>query len=111
MKRLLKNTTADDSLIIYAEFNDAAIRAAQRRLKAGEVKRIVPGVLSASPEKEWGAIVATHRIRLLAAKFPGTVIGFRSAYKGGIPLDSVIHLTYSYNRVVELPGLKVILVK
>lgn len=111
MKRLLKNTTADDSLIIYAELNNAEIRTAQRRLKAGELKRIVPGVLSASPEKEWPAIVALHRIRLLAALFPGAVIGFRSAFKGGIPVDGVIHLTYSYNRVVELPGLKVILVK
>jgi len=111
MKASLKNTTADDSLIIYAELNDAEIRAAQRRLKAGELKRIVPGVLSASPEKEWPAFVALHRIRLLAALFPGAVIGFRSAFKGGIPVDGVIHLTYSYNRIVELPGLNVILVK
>ncbi len=111
MKTSLKNTTADDSLIIYAELNGAEIRAAQRRLKAGKLVRIVPGVLSASPEKEWPTIIALHRIRLLAALFPGAVIGFRSAFKGGIPVDGVIHLTYSYNRVVELPGLKVILVK
>ncbi|NTW84247.1 MAG: cell filamentation protein Fic [Chlorobiaceae bacterium] len=111
MKTSLKNTTADDSLIIYAVLNDAEIRAAQRRLKAGKLGRIVPGVLSASPEKEWPTIIALHRIRLLAALFPGAVVGFRSAFKGGIPVDGVIHLTYSYNRVVELPGLKVILVK
>ncbi len=111
MKTSLKNTTSDDSLIIYAELNDAEIRAAQRRLKTGELTRIVPGVLSASPEKDWPAIVALHRIRLLAALFPGAVIGFRSAFKGGIPVDGVIHLSYSYNRIVELPGLKVILVK
>ncbi|WP_235585117.1 hypothetical protein [Chlorobium limicola] len=111
MKTSLKNTTSDDSLIIYAELNDAEIRAAQRRLKTGELTRIVPGVLSASPEKDWPAIVALHRIRLLAALFPGAVIGFRSAFKGGIPVDGVIHLSYSYNRKVELPGLKVILVK
>lgn len=111
MKTSLKNTTADDSLIIYAELTNAEIRAAQRRLKAGKLARIVPGVLSACPEKEWPAIVALHRIRLLSALFPGAVIGFRSAFKGGIPVDGVLHLTYSYNRVVELPGLKVVLVK
>ncbi|AOS84331.1 cell filamentation protein Fic [Chlorobaculum limnaeum] len=111
MKRSLKNTTTDDSLVIYAELNDAEIRAAQRRLKTGELARIVPSVLSASPEEDWPSIVALHRIRLLAALFPGAVIGFRSAFKGGIPVDGVIHLSYSYNRIVELPGLKVILVK
>ena len=111
MKTSLKKTTTDDSLIIYAELNDAEIRAVQRRLKAGELKRIVPGVLSASPEKEWPSIVALHRIRLLAALFPGAVIGFRSAFKGGVPVEGVIHLSYSYNRVFELPGLRVILVK
>ncbi|TCD47219.1 Fic family protein [Chlorobium sp. N1] len=111
MKRSLKNTTTDDSLIIYAELNTAEIRAAQRRLKRGELARIVPGVLSASPENEWPAIVALHRTRLLAALFPGAVIGFRSAFKGGIPVDGVIHLSYSYNRAVKLPGLNVILVR
>lgn len=50
--------------------------------------RIVPGIFSTSPEKEWSAIVALHRIRLLAALFPGAVIGFQSAFKGGIPVDS-----------------------
>jgi hypothetical protein len=111
MKTSFKNTTNDDSLIIYAELNDAEIRAVQRRMKAGGLKRIVPGVLSASPEKEWPAIIALHRIRLLAALFPGAVIGFRSAFKGGVPVDGVIHLSYSYNKILNLPGLKVILVK
>ena len=111
MKPSLKNTTTDDSLILYAELNDAEVRAAQRRLKIGRLKRIVPGVLSASPEKEWPAIIALHRMRVLAALFTGAVIGYRSAFRGGTPVDGVMHLSYSYNRIVELPGLKVLLVK
>jgi len=106
-----KNTTVDDSLILYAELNDAEIRAAQRHLKTGLFKRIVSGVLSASPEKEWPAIIALHRIRVLAALFPGAVIGYRSAFSGGMPVDGVMHLSYSYKRVVDLPGLQVVLVK
>jgi hypothetical protein len=111
MKTSLKNTTVDDSLILYAELNDAEIRAAQRHLKTGLFKRIVSGVFSASPEKEWPAIIALHRIRLLAALFPGAVIGYRSAFSGGMPVDGVMHLSYSYKRVVDLPGLQVVLVK
>jgi hypothetical protein len=106
-----KITTTDDTLILYAELNESEIRAVQRRLKAGELQRIAPGILSAQHEKEWPAIIALQRTRLLAALFPGAVIGYRSAFKGGIPVDGVIHLSYSYNRIVELPGLKVILVK
>jgi len=111
MKPSLKNTTTDDSLILYAELNDAEIRAAQRRLKIGRLKRIVPGILSASPEKEWPAIIALQRMRVLAALFTGAVIGYRSAFRGGTPVDRVMHLSYNYNRIVELPGLKVVLVK
>jgi hypothetical protein len=111
MESMLKNTTNDDSLILYAELNAAEIRAAQRRLKAGSYQRIVRGVLSARPEKEWPALIALHRIRVLAALFPGAVIGFRSAFKGAMPVDDVIHLSYSYNRTVRLPGLTVVLVK
>lgn len=111
MKRMLKNTTNDDSLILYAELNAAEIRAAQRRLKAGTLQRIVRGVLSARPEKEWPTLIALHRIRVLAALFPGAIIGYRSAFKGTMPVDGVMHLSYSYNRTVELPGLTVVLVK
>jgi len=93
MKTSLKSTTVDDSLILYAELNDAEIRAAQRHLKTGLFKRIVSGVLSASPEKEWPAIIALHRIRLLAALFPAAVIGYRSAFSGGMPVDGVMHLS------------------
>lgn len=108
---MLKNTTNDDSLILYAELNAAEIRAAQRRLKAGLLQRIVRGVLTARPEKEWPALIALHRVRVLAALFPGAVIGYRSAFKGAIPVDGIMHLSYSYNRTVRLPGLTVVLVK
>ncbi len=106
------NTTPDDSLILYSELSDAQVRAVQRRLKAGTLRRIAPGVLTnCREEEEWPAIIGLHRIRLLASLFPGAVIGYRTAFKGGIPVDGVIHLSYSYNRVVELPGLKVVMVK
>lgn len=112
MKSMPKNTTKnDDSLILYAELNAAEIRAAQRRLKAGSLQRIVRGVLSARPEKEWPGLIALHQIRVLAALFPGAVIGYRSAFKGAMPVEGVIHLSYSYNRAFRLPGLTVVLVK
>ena len=106
-----KNTTEDDSLILYAEITPAQTRAVQRRLKAGELQRIVPGLVTHRPAEEWPALIARDRTRVLAALFPGSVIGYRSAFKGGVPVDGVMHLSYSYDRTVLLPGLKVVLVK
>lgn len=99
------------SLYLYAELSDAQQRALQRRIKAGELQRIVAGVVSAAPREDWPALIARERNRVLAALFPGAIIGFRSAFKGGVPVDDIIHLNYSYNRSVALPGLQVILVK
>src|SRR5258706_7548716 len=111
MSQSPKNATVDDSLVLYAELTPAQVRAAQRRLQSGELKRIASGVLTSRPVDEWPELVARHRNRVLAALFPGAVIGYRSAFKGGVPVDGVMHLSYSYDRVLELPALKVVLVK
>ncbi len=111
MSQSPKNATVDDSLVLYAELTPAQVRAAQRRLQSGELKRIASGVLTSRPVDEWPELVMRHRNRVLAALFPGAVIGYRSAFKGGVPVDGVMHLSYSYDRVLELPALKVVLVK
>ena len=98
-------TTTDDSLFLYAEHTPAQIRAAQRRLKAGSLQRVVPGFLSSLPLEAWPSLVARERIRILAALFPESVIGPRSAFHGGVPVDGVLHLNYSYTKRLELPGL------
>jgi hypothetical protein len=56
-------------------------------------------------------LVARERVRVLATLYPGSVIGYRSAFMGGVPVAGVIHLNYSYDRVRQLPGLTVVLVK
>jgi len=106
-----KNATDDDSLILYDELTRTQSRKVQRRLKAGELQRIVPGMVSRRPSDEWPALVARERTRVLAALFPGAVIGYRSAFKGGVPVDGVMHINYSYSRTETLPGLTVVLVK
>jgi len=106
-----QKATADDSLLLYAELGSSQIRAVQRRLKAGELHRISPGVVSALPRPQWPQLIARERNRVLAALFPGAVIAYGSAFAGGIPVDGVMHLAYSYGRRVALPGLLVVLIK
>lgn len=102
--------TADDALLLYAELSPAEVRSAQRRVRSGALKRIVPRMVTSLPEEAWPALLARERIRVLAALYPKAVIGPRSAFHGGTPIDGVMVLTYSYTKRVELPGMTVQLV-
>ncbi|NRF68184.1 Fic family protein [Aquincola sp. S2] len=99
--------TTDTSLLLYAELSPAEIRATQRRLRDGSLKRIAPGVATSLPEVAWPALIARERIRVLAALYPKAVIGPRSAFHGGVPSDGTMYLTYSYTKRIELPGMTV----
>ncbi len=111
MHKLQKNTTRDDILILYAELSKADIRAVQRRLQDGNLTRILPGIVTSRPIDEWPALIARERTRVLAALCPGAIIGYRSAFEGGVPVEGVMYLTYTYPRKVLLPGLTVQLFK
>jgi hypothetical protein len=67
--------TPDDSLLLYGELTPAQIRATQRRLREGTLKRIAAGVMSSLPEQAWPALIAHERIRMLAALYPKAVMG------------------------------------
>lgn len=97
----------DDTLVLYAELSPAEVRTVQRRIKEGALARIQPGVVSSRPHEEWPELIARNRIRVLGALFPGAIVGFRSAFAGGVPVDGVFHLTHTWRRKVELPGMTV----
>lgn len=108
----MKNTTSQSALLLYKELSDAHIRAAQRRLKAGELQRIAPGVLTSLAPSEWPALIRRERIRVLAALFPGAVMGYLSAFDGGVPTaEGIVYLSHGYARKLSLPGLTVQLLK
>ena len=89
-------------------------RTIQRRAKAGELARIAEGVYLAERDPEAQvAIVRRNWSRILAALVPGAVISHRSAYHGGLSADGSIYLSppSNYNRKIELPGVRAILVK
>ena len=69
-----KFATSDESLLLYAEMDKAAIRTVQRQLKTGHLVRILPGMVSASASDQWPALVARERLRVLAALFPRSVV-------------------------------------
>lgn len=98
-------------LYLNAEMTPAERRAVQRRAKAGELHRIAAGVFTPLPEDHWPALLLREKTRFLAAQFPGTVVGYRTAFDGFQAKDRVFFLTSTYNRVFEYPGMTVALVK
>lgn len=108
-KLLLKNTTTspDDALLLYAELNSAQTRAVQRRLQAGTLVLMAKGIATSAPAVQWPALIARERVRVLAALVPGAVLGYRSAFNGGLPEGGVLNLSGTYSRTLALPGLTV----
>ena len=98
-------------VIFTSLLSPADARAVQRAAEAGALHRLREGVYTPFPASDWPGVVARNRNMIIAAVFPGAVIGWRNAFLGGFPDEGVIFLSYPYNRVVELPGLKVVLVK
>lgn len=103
----ITTTFIDDSLLLYPELTDAQIRSVQRRLKAGALRLVAKGFASALPESEWPGLVARNRIRVLAAFFPDTVMAARTAFDGGSPCQNTVHLSGTYRRTAQFPGLEV----
>lgn len=107
----LKNATTDTTLILYAEISPAQKRAVQREIQAGKLTRIATGIVSSLPASDWPQVIARERLRVLAAMFPGAVLSHRTAFNGGQPEEGMVHLTHSFKRTVQLPGLTVMLWK
>lgn len=95
----------DEILLLNAELTPAEQRAVQRKVVAGELRRVRSGIATPLPEPEWPALFKRERARVLAALFPDAVVAFRSAFDG--MAGSIIYLSAGYRRVVELPGLTV----
>jgi hypothetical protein len=96
---------------LYAEINSAQKRAIQRGIQSGQLGRIAPGMASSLPPSDWPALITRERLRVLAALYPGAVLSHRSAFNGGQPEGGVIHLTHNFKRVMQLPGLTIMLWK
>ncbi len=107
-------TDRQDALFITLGVSDAEARAVQRRAKNGELVRLVEGVYVAvkKPEAQ-AAIVKRNWRQILGALVPGGVVSYRSAYAGGITSDGAVIISNPtrYNRTIQLPGLRAILVK
>lgn len=92
----------------------ADARAIQRQAGDAKLVRLAEGIYTAHRnEAAQAAAVRRNWHRIAGSLVPGGVLSHRSAYHGGIaPQDTLIlsHPT-RYNKSIQLPGLRIILVK
>jgi hypothetical protein len=97
-----------EHLFLDAELTPSEQRVVQRRVASGELHQVHSGIATPLPVADWPALLRREKMRILAALFPKTVVADRSAFDGIV--GSTIYLAgSSHARVVELPGLKVVL--
>lgn len=95
------------TLFLSSELNDAQRRAVQRRVQAGELRRIAPGIVTSMEEDQWAGLLQREKLRVIASIFPQSVISHKSAFNALV--GPVVHLTVQGNRrEVKLPGLHLI---
>lgn len=86
----------------------ASIRKA---VKSGILRPLAPKIYSSNLKDSPEAIIKRNRYQILSSLFPQGVISHRSSLEGGISSEGVIFLTYKYTKNVDLPGLKIRLLK
>lgn len=96
--------------IVFTSSDNTISRKMHRQLQAGQLREIAPRVyttnLSDNPEK----IVLRSWYLILSHLYPGAFLSHRSALESK-PVDGHIFLSHSSTRNVQLPGLKVHLLK
>ncbi len=93
-----------NGIIFAGETHPEAIA---RRVAAGELRRIAPGIYTEDTDSTLEDVVRREWLEIVGHEFPSAVISDRSAVRGG-PVDGVLYLVHDARvRDLELPGLLV----
>ena len=100
---------SSDTDLFFAGSSEAADRQLARRAANGELRRIVPGIYTNDLTSGLGDITHSPRVwQILAHRYPGRVVGFRSAMERQPYRNGEIWLVGGTGRrTVELPGVSV----
>lgn len=76
-------------------------------IKSGRLRKIAPKIYTTNLEEEPEVIVKRNLFHILGELYPKAVISHRSAFELRPTENGDIFLTYTYSKVVSLPGVKV----
>lgn len=97
--------------IILSSSDTKESQAISRALAKGKLRKLATRVYTSNLVDSPETIIKRNSYFILGKLFPNAVISHRSALEGGISKDGVIILSYKYNKLIELPGLSVRLLK
>ena len=106
-----KNTPSKIQEIIFASSKKSESRRIRHLLKENLIRKIASRIYTSNLEEDPATIIRRNWYRILARLYPNAILSHRSALEFKPTSTGHIFLTYSYPANVQLPGLKVHLLK
>lgn len=78
-----------------------------REAKRGHVRKIGPRLYTTDVSDDPAAVIRRNLWEVVGLLFPDTVVGYRTALEGKPSPEGTVNLVGSYDRMLELPGLRV----
>jgi hypothetical protein len=93
--------------IVFASSNPQESRRISRRVKAGELRALLPRVYTSNLADTPDQVVRRNLALILGQLYPDALISHRSALEGGSLAGPDVYLTYLYTKKVPWPGVTV----
>lgn len=106
-----KNTPSKIQEIIFASSQKSESRRIRHLLKENLIRKIASRIYTSNLNEDPATIIRRNWYRILARLYPNAILSHRSALEFKPTSAGHIFLTYSYPANVQLPGLKVHLLK
>lgn len=95
------------SEITFASSDPSESRRISRRVKAGELRALLPRVYTLNLSDEPAQIIRRNLALILGRLYPDALISHRSALEGGSLSGSEVFLSYGYTKKVSWPGVTI----
>ena len=97
--------------IVFSSSDPSTSRKIGERVKSGELRKIFPRIYTSNLQDTDEAIVSRNLWPILGTLYPGAILSHRSAFEAWPTEAGDVFLTYKYSKLVELPGVRVHLLK
>ncbi|MBI2285144.1 MAG: Fic family protein [Bacteroidetes bacterium] len=92
--------------ILFGSSDKAESRRISQLVKQGTIIKIAPSLYTSNLHDTPESIIKRNWFRILAAQYPKALLSHRSALEcRPTPKEGHIYLSYTYNKVIELPGM------
>lgn len=93
--------------IIFASSNRKEMNRNKRLLDDGLIRKIAPKIYSANMTDDPAEIIRKNIFEILGHLYPSSVLSHRSALELKPTSASILFVTYSYTKKIELPGITI----